>query len=252
MNRLVDFVIVVMFALCAVPVMAEPHVAPLKVGIDSAYPPFSYERDGGYAGFDVEIAEALCASMGRSCVFVGLPFDALLDAMREGRLDLMLGVSATEERAQYMDFSEHYFRARSMYIHRTDNAPRAGGETGKKRIGVRAGTVQMRHLQRQWGDRALLVVGPYSSILDKLCAGELDVVLTNNLAGYAFLTSERGEPFDVWGEHLASEAFPSEVRIGVRKNARELRDAVDRAITDIRFNGEYGRINRRYFSFRLY
>ncbi len=252
MNRLVYIVIAAMLGLGAVSAMADSNVAPLKIGIDSAYPPFSYERNGGYAGFDVEIAEALCASMGRSCVFVGLPFDALLDAMREGRLDLIFGVSATEERAQYMDFSEYYFRARSIYIGRTDGAPPAGGETGKKRIGVRAGTVQMLHILQQWGDRGLLVVGPYSAVLDKLCAGELDFVLVNNLAGYAFLTSGRGEPFDVWGDPLPSDAFPSEVRIGVRKDARDLRDAVDRAIADIRFNGEYGRINRRYFSFSLY
>lgn len=252
MNFFVALCVVLLFFGDVAFVAAASDGVPLKIGIDSDYPPFSYKEDERYVGFDVETAEALCASMQRDCVFVALPFDALLAAMGRGELDMIFGVSATDERARCMDFSEPYFRARSMYMGKADNVPRSREEDGRKRIGVRAGTVQMEYLLRQWGDRAAIVHGAYGDILDKLCAGELDVVLANDLAGFAFLKSARGEAFDVVGDPLPLEVFPSVVRIGIRKGMDSLRKSVDEAITDIRFNGEYGRINRKYFPYSLY
>lgn len=43
----------------------------LRIGVEGAYPPFSFkEADGSLSGFDIEIAEALCAQMQRECELV--------------------------------------------------------------------------------------------------------------------------------------------------------------------------------------
>ena len=89
-------------------------------------------------------------------------------------------------------------------------------------------------------------------LLDMLCAGELDLVLANDLAGYSFLLSERGRDFEVLGDPLPLDSFPSLVSIGVRKGDEDLREEVNRAIRTIRFSGAFGRINRNYFPYILY
>ena len=92
---------------------APASAAPLRVGLDSNYPPFSLvDRRGHASGFDLEVAEELCRAMGRQCEFVFLPLDGLLESMRNGGLDLLLGVSETDGRREFMDFSKPYFRAR--------------------------------------------------------------------------------------------------------------------------------------------
>ena len=60
------------FALCACGQTAAPAPAPAEaepttftMGIDPEYPPFSYlGDDGSYTGFDVEVCQAVCDSLG--------------------------------------------------------------------------------------------------------------------------------------------------------------------------------------------
>lgn len=220
-------------------------------GLDSNYPPFSHQDKRGHpVGFDLEVAQALCAALHRPCTFVFRSLDGLLDAMREGSLDLLMGVSETPERSAYMEFSEPYFRARSVYIGRPGVESFSVGQTVK--IGVRKGSVQMDHALRRRGDRAEVVADEFGVILRKLAHGELDMVLANDLAAYAFLISDRGQDFEVLGEPLPLESFPHAVRIGVNKGARGLREAVNQGIREIRFNGTFGRINRNFFPYTLY
>ena len=67
------------------------------------------DRRGHASGFDLEVAEELCRAMGRQCEFVFLPLDGLLESMRNGGLDLLLGVSETDGRREFMDFSKPIF-----------------------------------------------------------------------------------------------------------------------------------------------
>ena len=55
-------------AIVAAVAVTSPAIAadPLRIGVEGAYPPFSYvEADGTLAGFDIDIANALCAAMDR-------------------------------------------------------------------------------------------------------------------------------------------------------------------------------------------
>lgn len=232
-------------------VWVPARAAPLRVGLDSNYPPFSrVDRRGHASGFDLEVAEELCQAMGRQCEFVFLPLDGLLESMRNGGLDLLMGVSETDERREFMDFSKPYFRARSGYIGRPGDV--GTGKDGVVRIGARGGSVQVSHLRNRRAERAEVVQAEFGRLLDMLCAGELDLVLANDLAGYSFLLSERGRDFEVLGDPLPLDSFPSLVSIGVRKGDEDLREEVNRAIRTIRFSGAFGRINRNYFPYTLY
>ncbi len=54
----------------------------LRIGVEGAYPPFSYkEADGTLAGFDIEIAGALCAEMKRECELVEQEWDGMIPAL---------------------------------------------------------------------------------------------------------------------------------------------------------------------------
>ncbi len=230
---------------------ATAQTAPLRVGLDSNYPPFSaLDRRGHASGFDLEVAEELCRAMGRRCEFVFQPLDRLLETMRHGGLDLLMGVSGTQDRLVYMDFSQPYFRARSVYIGRAGSG--SAGPEDVVRIGGRGGSVQRAHALGRRGDRAVVVHDEFGRLLDMLCAGRLDLILANDLAAYAFLLSERGENFDVLGDPLPLDAFPRQASIGVRKGEDELLQTVNRAIRDIRFSGAFRRINRNYFPYSLY
>ena len=70
--------------LIAVPAAAADPAKPatLRVGVEGAYPPFSsVGPDGKIKGFDIDIANALCAEMKAQCTLVQQDFDGLIPSL---------------------------------------------------------------------------------------------------------------------------------------------------------------------------
>lgn len=86
----------------------------LVVGLSADYAPYEFhaEVDGKdkIVGFDVSIAEKIAKDMGVKLKIEELGFDALLGALKTGKIDLVIsGMSITEERLKEVDFSDPYF-----------------------------------------------------------------------------------------------------------------------------------------------
>ncbi|MDR3358049.1 MAG: transporter substrate-binding domain-containing protein [Desulfovibrio sp.] len=224
----------------------------LKVGVERSCPPFSYtDEAGGFSGFNIDMARALCVAMERRCEFFALPPDGLLAELREDRLDLVMDVPATSDYAEYMDFSAPYFHARFVYVGRIP--PDRTEESGPARIGVCAGSDARRYLEETDAlPRNTVVAGEAENIFAALRRGELDAMLVNILQAYAFLVSGADGQFEMIGDPLPLGALSTSHRIGTRKNDRDLGAAVDRALREIRYNGIFLRINRAWFPHTLY
>ena len=72
---------VLLVAACGIlPTMPAAHAQEvLRIGTEGAYPPFNnLTADGKLEGFDVEIANALCAEMKVTCEFVTQDWDGII------------------------------------------------------------------------------------------------------------------------------------------------------------------------------
>ena len=92
---------------------ATAGAAPLRVGMEAAYPPFeSVNKAGEFEGFDVDLARAIGESLERPVEFKNMAFDSLPPELEAGRIDLICsGMSYTDERAKKYDFSKPYARS---------------------------------------------------------------------------------------------------------------------------------------------
>lgn len=75
------------------------------VGTNSAYPPYeSIGQNGEIEGFDIDIAKEIAQRMGRKLVLKDMAFDALILALHQGQVDLVLaGMSITPSRQKEID-----------------------------------------------------------------------------------------------------------------------------------------------------
>lgn len=242
------------FFIVASPAMAKNK--PLLIAVDSPYPPFAYEDEAGnLAGFDVDIANALCKAMERECEVKIVEFENIIPSIVAGEVDLGLaGMGATDERKKYVDFTDRYFRSHSIFIEKPDAVKEISIEALKdKRIGTQSGTIQEKYLLETYGDIATIIaeIG-YEEVFDALQNNKSDIILVDGLSGYEYLKSEKGKGLETIGDPIHSSTILDASCIAVSKNNPKLREEVNKAIQTIRQNGEYDKINRKYFDFNVY
>jgi ABC-type amino acid transport substrate-binding protein len=145
-NTLRAFIIISLTLVLAACAASTPAPAPspsvLRVGVCSNAPPVIFRQtDGGYAGFEAEMARGLAASLGRSAVFVECDWEYLIPALVENRIDIIMsGMTITESRSVRVAFTDAYMRSGQAALTTNRQALRFPGRTALLSVPVRLGT----------------------------------------------------------------------------------------------------------------
>jgi polar amino acid transport system substrate-binding protein len=114
----------------------------LIVGVDATYPPNEFKDESGkVVGFDVELMDAIAATLGLKPEYRVSAFDKIIPAIQGGTFNVgMSSFTDTKEREASVDFVT-YFSAGSLWAQRTGVPVDPNNACGKK-IAVQATTVQ--------------------------------------------------------------------------------------------------------------
>jgi polar amino acid transport system substrate-binding protein len=224
----------------------------LKIGTEGAYPPFNLiDASGQVGGFDVEVAQALCAKLQAECEVVTSDWDGIIPALNARKFDfLVASMSITEERQQAVDFTAPYYTNKLQFIapkgadFKTDKASLKG-----KVIGAQRATIAGTWLEDNLGDVVdiKLYDTQENAYLD-LSSGRLDGVLADTFVNWEWLKSDAGKGFEFKGEPVFDN---DKIGIAVRKGD-PLRDKLNTALKEIVEDGTYKKINDKYFPFSIY
>lgn len=114
----------------------------LIVATDAAWAPFEYMEGENVVGADMEIAADIAESLGVELEIVNVAFDSLSMYLSNGEADLAIAaITATEERAEMMEFSEAYCDSCQYIIVKEDNEDVATiNDLAGLMVGVHLGT----------------------------------------------------------------------------------------------------------------
>lgn len=89
----------------------------IKVGTSADYPPFeSVDASGNKVGFDIDLMTEIAKRLGVKLEWVDMPFDSLIAAVQEGKIDASISAfNYTEERDQTIDFSDPYYTSEDAF-----------------------------------------------------------------------------------------------------------------------------------------
>lgn len=236
---------------------AQPRQV-LRIGFAVGYAPFSeMGSDGRLKGFEIDLAQALCARLGMDCLPVILEFDGLVPALLASKIDaIMASMSITAERQQRIAFSSPYYFSPVRMVMRSelrlDVTP--AGMSGR-RIGVERGTAHERLVAEQFKQSQLMRYPTQDQAFLDLRAGRIDATLVDAVvAQFGFLNRAEGRGFGFAGPDFGRQErhYGKGIGVGLRKgDASTLGRRLDEALAALRASGALKTLNDRYFNFDL-
>ncbi|MDD0972699.1 ABC transporter substrate-binding protein [Pseudomonas fontis] len=231
----------------------------LRIGIEAAYPPFAFKTpEGSISGFDYDIGNALCAQMQVKCEWTEQEYDGLIPSLKVKKIDAALSsITITEERKRSVDFTHKYYFT-SARLAMKDGAQVDDQYTSLKgkRIGVQRATTTDRFVTAVLVPKGVEIVRYTSNeeIFMDLVAGRLDGVFADTIPlQQGFLETPKGAGYAFVGPELKDPQYVGEgAGIAVRKGNTQLVSELNQAIDAIRANGEYQKIQAKYFKSDIY
>ncbi len=229
----------------------------LRIGVEGAYPPFSsVGADGKIVGFDIDIANALCAQMKAQCTLVQQDFDAMIPALQARKIDAVVAsMSATPERLKVVDFSDKYYNTPNRLIAKAGTAIDGSAASFKgKKIGVQRSTINDRFATEKFSGATIVRYTKQDEVFLDLASGRIDATLVDAVAGdVGFLKLPAGKGYAFTGPVYDDPAyFGTGVGVAIRKGETKLRDDLNAAIKAIRAGGVYKNLQSKYFDFDVY
>jgi len=252
---LVIFVVVVLLA--AVSVQAKEWKK-VRIGVEGAYPPFSYVTpEGELAGFDIDIARALVEAMGAEIQLVAQDWDGIIPALLAKKYDAIIAsMSITEERKKKVAFSDKYYNTPAKFVCKKGAMNEFSRDNIKgKKVGVQRATIHDRYLTDNYGnDVDIKRYGTQDEAYLDLTAGRVDLLLADSIAlSDGFLKKPEGKDYQFIGPDLSDKKWFGEgAGIAIRKQDTDLVELFNAAIKQIRADGTYKKIQDKYFDFNVY
>ncbi len=234
------------------------EITSVRIGVEGAYPPFSsVTPDGKLVGFDIDIANALCDSMGVKCKLIQQDWDGIIPALLAKKYDAIIAsMSITDERKKKVDFTNKYYNTPARFVTKKGVVKTFSGEVLKgKTVGVQRATIHDRYLTDNYGkDVKIKRYGSQDDLYLDIKAGRLDFLLADSIAlSDGFLKKPEGQDYEFVGPELTDRKwFGDGAGIAIRKGEKKLTDMFNKAIKTIRENGVYKKIQDKYFDFNVY
>ena len=245
------------FAVQTAALAQAPNWAKVRIGVEANYPPFSQMApDGKFSGFDIDIANAICADMKAECTMVAQEWDGMMPALNAKKFDMIVAsMSITEERKKNADFSNSYYDIPSAWIAKTGTFKTVDAAALKgKKIIVTRNTPRAAYVQATFKDSEVLQVAKEAEVTMELAAGRGDIGFGSSLAATAaFLKSPESKGYSKVGAPitLGGAAQGGGVGIAMRKGEESLKSKVNASLKNISANGVYKTINEKYFDVNI-
>lgn len=234
--------------MCILPVAAnsapQPGKTKIIVGGESNNPPFSFLNEKGEpVGFSVDITRAIAKTMGMEVeIRLSLWADAR-KALENGKIDVILGMFYSEERAKIYDFSPPFVLISNAIFARTDSPPANSiSDLRNKEIIVMRGEVMHDYIINNRLTDRLLVTETPDDALRLLASGKGDYALVARMLGVYWIKELKLSNVKVVGTSLE----PFKNCYAVRKGNALLLSQFTEGLNILNQTGEHQKIYEKW------
>jgi len=225
----------------------------ITVGFDNTFVPMGFEeKNGDYAGFDIELAKYVSKKLGITVHFQPIDWDMKETELQNGTIDAIWnGYSATDERREKVAFTIPYMQnTQILVVKKTSGIHSVEDMTGKV-LGAQNGSSGMLDFEehpevlknRVKGGDADQYQSVNEAIID-LKNDRIDALLIDRVYADYYLTTEGiADEYDTIPSGFESESFA----VGVRPADKKLLEALNQAFKELYQEGIFQQISQKWF-----
>ena len=221
----------------------------LRIATEGAYAPFNYTNaDGTLGGFDIEIANAICADMQVTCEIMAQDWDGIIPGLKAGKYDaIVAAMSVTPERAQQVAFTDPYFSNALVFLAKKDSSfdPSNSSDIDSHSIAAQRSTISSQWLEKAYPKADIKLYDTLSNAFLDLGSGRVDAMISDKLPAIEWLSSPSGSNYVLKGDEID---INDNFAIAVRPNDEALQAKINTSLSNIKANGTYDKINQKYFA----
>ena len=205
----------------------------LDAGVMDDWPPISQADPNARAvGIDPEIVAELNQRLGGKIRLHVAPWDSIYQGMRQGRLDLIMGITPRDFRRPYMDFTTPYLQVPHVIVARNDETRFFASETDLdgKTLALEKDFVNVDYFRNNFPNVSITTWPNTLDALEAVSRGDADAYAGSRVVVLHLIQSQLLSNLRIHGR-LARP--PTELAIGSRKDAPLLAAILQKALSDI-------------------
>ncbi|MFL0267122.1 amino acid ABC transporter substrate-binding protein [Candidatus Clostridium radicumherbarum] len=216
----------------------------IRIGTEGTYAPFTFhDKDGKLTGFDVDIANEIAARLGVKAEFVETKWDGMFAGLDAKRFDAVINeVSVRPDREAKYDFSTPYIVSRAVLVVRNDNTDITKFEDLKGKKSAQSLTSNLADIAKKYGAQ-IVTSDSFNQSVDLLTSKRVDATINDSLS---YLDLKKQKP-DAPIKTVADYNNAEQSAVLFNKGNKELVDAVNKALADMKADGTYLKISNKWF-----
>lgn len=228
----------------------------IVIASEGAYPPFNFmDAQGKLAGFDIDVALAMCQAVKVECEIVAQDWDGMIPGLLAKKYDAIIAqMSITEERKRSIDFSDYYATTPAVLVGKAGKKVEfyKNGKLDPKAldgvvVGAQRGTIHSNFLEDNYSKGDVRFYDTQDNANLDLVAGRIDATLADSGVLVEWLKSPDAKGFTMISDMLTeTKWFGEGAGVGLRKEDQDLKALFNKALKQILADGTYATINKKY------
>ena len=216
--------------------------------VENAYLPFNYidPADGEGKGWDYDVFNYLAEEMNFTPVFVAAAWDGMIQAVADGQYMIAGdGISITDERDKFVDFSDSYIVLQQRMLVAADNdsiSSAADIQNGDFKVATQKGTTNYDLAVSLFGADKVDAYDQFDFAIAAVISGDAAASIVDEVAGLGYMGANK-DKVKLVGEGLQTDplgfAFP---------DGSPLVAVINEGLAHMKDNGKLQEINDKFFS----
>ena len=191
------------------------------VGFDASFPPYGYQENGEYVGFDLDLAQEVCERNGWELVKTPIDWDAKDMELNSGAIDCIWNGFTMNGREDAYTWSEPYINNTQVFAVKKDGGITSSADLAGKTVLVQADSSALAALKDEENEEIkaladsfaeLREVPDYETALLELEAGSADAVAIDE--GVAIDKQSKNDNITILDEEISKEQYGIGFKLG--------------------------------------